>query len=118
MSEPHSKVEDLGSRTFNGPFAVVWALFLFVLFGVVGVRLRNALLVCWVKGADAYLHHGIRVLKGQPLKFSDGVSVPKLPATLTFFAVFVVMVGGLSFLLLFALRFYEKRFRSRRSDNA
>jgi hypothetical protein len=118
MSEPDAKAEDLGTRTFSGPFAIVWALFLFLLVGIVGVRLRNALLVCWVRGADAYLHHGIRVLKGQPLKFSDGALVPRLPAALLFFAVFVVVVFGLSFLLLFALRIYDKRSSGRRSNNA
>ncbi len=118
MSQPDANAEDLGTRTFNGPFAIVWALFLFLLVGMVGVPLRNALLVCWVRGADAYLHHGIRVLKGRPLKFSDGAIVPRLPAVLLFFAVFAVVVFGLSFLLLFALRSYDKRFRGRRSNNA
>jgi len=116
MSEPQSKKPDLGTRAFNGPFAIVWALFLFLLFGLVGVRLANALLVCWVRGIDAYLHQGIRVLKGRPLRFSDGVSVPGLPEAVTGFAVFVVTVFGLSFLLLCILRSYEKYFRNRKPE--
>jgi hypothetical protein len=113
MNKPPSEAENLGTRTFNGPFAIIWALFLFALFGFAGMPLRNALLVCWVRGADAYLHEGIRVLKGRPLAFSDGMAVPTLPATVTFIGVFITIVLGLSFLLLFGLRFYERHHKSR-----
>lgn len=112
MNRPVPEAEDLGTRTFNGPFAIAWAVFLFALFGFVGMPLRNALLVCWVRGADAFLHQGIRVLRGRPLAFSDGMAVPTLPATVTFVGVFIAIVFGLSFLLLFGLRFYERRFKN------
>src|SRR5262249_21441932 len=104
------QAEDLGTRTFNGPFAILWALFLFGLVVIAGVPLRNALLVCWVRGTDAYLHQGIRVLKGRPLVFSDGMRGPSLRSAVTLAAAFVVIVFGLSFLLLYGLRFYERRF--------
>jgi hypothetical protein len=116
MKNPPSEAEDLGTRTFNGPLAIIWALFLFALFGFAGMPLRNALLVCWVRGADAYLHQGIRVLKGRPLVFSDGMAVPTLPASVTLISVFVAIVFGLSFLLLFGLRFYERHFKNRSSN--
>ena len=92
MSEPQAKTPDLGTRMFNGPFAIAWALFLFLLFGFGGVPLANALVVCWVRGTDAY--QGIRVLKGRPLKFSDGLSVPGLAEAVAGFGVFVVIVFG------------------------
>jgi hypothetical protein len=114
MSETKPEREDLGTRTFNGVFSAVWAIFLFALFGFVGVPLANALIVCWVRGTDAYLHGGIRVLHGRPLKFSDGISVPGVPEMVSFFAVFIVMVFGLSFLLLHLLRFYEKHWKRRK----
>lgn len=111
VSEQQSRQPDLGTRVFNGPFAIVWALFLFLLFGFVGTPVANALIVCWVRGPQAYLHEGIRIVKGRPLKFSDGMSVPAFPEYVTFFVLFFVVVFGLSYLLLFLLRVYERRFK-------
>lgn len=117
MSEQPSQKPDLGTRVFNGPFAIFWALFLFFFVGFVGTRIANALIVCWVRGSDAYLHQGIRVLKGRPLQFSDGMAVPALQEAVAFFGMFIVIVGGLSFLLIYILRFYEKHFQ-KKSDAA
>ncbi len=86
---------------------------------LVGMPLAKALIVCWVKGGDAYFEQGIRILKGKhPLHFTDGSIVPELPYALANFAVFFVIVGGLSLLLIYALRVYERRRRTRETKTA
>lgn len=71
-------------------------------------------LVWWVYGKDAYFHDGIRVMPGKPIKFSTGELVPQFPDMVTGFAFFFVVVLGLSLLVIFGLRLYE-RFRKRSS---
>jgi hypothetical protein len=87
-----------------------WIVFVGALFVFIGMPFAKALVVCWVKGWDAYFREGIRIPKGKhPLHFTDGSIVPELPYALANFAVFFSIVGGLSVLLLYALRVYERR---------
>ncbi|MFZ0828464.1 MAG: hypothetical protein WAO02_13675 [Verrucomicrobiia bacterium] len=103
--------KDLATRVFsNFYFDVAWVLFLAVVVHLVW-PLRNALLVLWVYGSDAYFHQGIRVVKSKPTMFSNGAGSPDLPDMITGFGVFLLTVLGLSLLLIYALRFYEKHFR-------
>jgi len=87
-----------------------------LIFGELAVH--NALLVCWVYGTDAYLHHGIRVLPGKPIRFSDGNLAHPRPDIVTGFGMFFVTVVGLSPSLRSALHLYERRSRSRRTPAA
>lgn len=115
MSDHQSKQPPLSERVFeNSLITIPWVLFLVCLFVVVGIPFAKALVVIWVKGTDAYFHHGIRIPKGKhPLHFTDGGIVPELPCLLAFFAVFMAITGGLSLLLIYLLRFYERRFKKR-----
>src|SRR5258708_3462642 len=102
MSETPSKPLDLAGRVFeNFYFAVSWAVFIGAVFIFVGLPFQRALVVLWVRGSDAYFQKGIRVLRGKPVKFSDGLPVPSLPDAATGFAVFMVTAVGLSLLLFF-----------------
>jgi hypothetical protein len=105
--------DDLASRAFSNPiFALAWVAFLaFVLRQFWWIR--NAALVWWVYGRDAY-RHGMRVLPGTPIRFSNGQLAPDGPDLATGFAFFMLVVLGLSLLLIFGLRTFE-RFRSRQS---
>jgi hypothetical protein len=73
--------------------------------------------VCWVYGSHAYFHDGIYVLSGKPVRFSNGVEAPKLPDLVTGFGAFIATVFGLTMLLIFALRFYERYFARRNDSN-
>jgi hypothetical protein len=107
MATDADRSNDLVSRVFNKPlFALAWVIFL----AIVVTKfwwIRNAALVCWVYGRDAYAH-GIRVLPGKPTKFSNGEVAPNLPDFVTGFAFFMVVVFGLSLLLIVGLRLYER----------
>jgi len=70
--------------------------------------LRNIALACWVHGWDAYSQAGLRVLPGKPTKFSNGELVPTFPDLVTGFTAFFATALGLTFLLIFALRLYER----------
>jgi len=108
-ANPEAK-KDLATRVFNNfYFDIAWLLFL---AGVVRIvwPLRNALLVFWVYGRDAYFREGIRVVKNKPTTFSNGASSPDLPDIVTGFGVFLIIVFGLSLLLIYALRAYERLF--------
>jgi len=106
------KPADLASRVFeNRTFELAWVIFLFLFVIFVSWPIRNALLVCWVYGTDAYLHHGVRVLPGKPIRFSDGTLAHQFTDMVTGFGVFFVTTIGLSVALFFALRFYERHFR-------
>jgi hypothetical protein len=100
---------DLASRVFeNRAFQAAWAIFLFLFVFFVSWPIRNVLLVCWVYGSSAYFHHGVRVLPGKPIRFSNGDFAPQLPDMVTGFGVFFVTVLGLTLLLFFALRLYGR----------
>jgi len=106
--------QDLATRVFkNIYFGMIWLLFLAFALRLVW-PLRNALLVIWVYGSDAYFKQGIRVLAGKPVKFSNGVEAPELPDLATGFGIFIVTVFSLSLLLIYALRLYEKRLARRK----
>ena len=114
VSEP----TDLASRLFeNTKFQLAWVLWLCLVFEFVGVPFQRFLVVCWVRGLDAYLTQHMRVLPGTPVKFSDGQSVPSFPNALTGFAVFLVVVFGLSLLMFHGLRLYERHFRISSAPN-
>lgn len=99
------------NRTFQLGWLVVLLLFLFFISWPV----HNALRVCWVYGTDAYLHRGIRVLPGKPIRFSDGNLAPRLPDIVTGFGMFFVTVIGLSLSLSYALRLYERHSQKNRT---
>jgi hypothetical protein len=104
--EPTHK-KDLATRAFNNfYFTITWMLFLAVVTNLVW-PLRNALLVIWVYGRDAYFHQGIRVIKNKPTTFSNGARSPDLPNLVTGFGVFLITAFGLTLLLIYALRAYE-----------
>ena len=112
------KKNDLADRVFsNFYFAIAWFLFLAVVVRVVW-PLRNMWLVVWVYGRDGYLKQGIRVVSEKPTIFSNGVRPPDFPNVVTGFAVFLTTVFGLSLLLVYALRFYERCFLSRKNEGA
>jgi hypothetical protein len=80
--------------------------------------LRNALLVFWVYGRDAYFREGIRVVKNKPTIFSNGAGSPDLPDIVTGVGVFLITVFGLSLLMIYALRAYERFFCAPKHESA
>jgi hypothetical protein len=108
--------KDLATRVFsNFYFTIGWMLFLAVAVKLVW-PLRNALLVFWVYGSDAYFHQGIRVITNKPTTFSNGARSPDFPDLVTGFGVFLITVFGLSLLLIYALRLYENFFGKRERE--
>lgn len=108
------KHSDLANRTFENPtFALGWVLFLFLFLMFISWPIRNALLVCWVYGREAYSHRGIRVLPGKPIRFSNGFNAPLIPDLVTGFGIFFATTLSLSFGLFFALRLWERIFGTR-----
>jgi len=97
------------------PFTVVWVAFLGLVSTFVVWPMRNLCLVCWVYGGHAYFHDGIRVVKGKPIRFSNGELAPTLPDMVTGFGAFIITVFGLTFLLLALVRLYDRYFRKRQS---
>jgi hypothetical protein len=89
-------------------FQAGWVLFLAAFVILVGWPIRNALLVCWVYGTEAYFRDGLRVLPGKPIRFSNGAPAPQLPDIVTGFGIFLITTFGLSVALFFALRLYER----------
>ncbi|HKT87224.1 MAG TPA: hypothetical protein VJQ59_02225 [Candidatus Sulfotelmatobacter sp.] len=75
---------------------------------LLGWPIRNVLLVCWVYGSDAYFHHGIRVLAGKPIRFSNGALAPALPDMITGLGFFFLTTLGLTLFVYAALRSYER----------
>jgi hypothetical protein len=109
--------KDLATRVFNNfYFDIAWLLFLAAVVKMVW-PVRNALLVFWVYGRDAYFREGIRVVKDKPTIFSNGASSPELPNLVTGFGVFLFIVFGLSVLLIYALRAYERLFCARKNES-
>jgi hypothetical protein len=116
MASDHEKEQprDLATRMFAKPaFTISWMAFLGILVTFVSWPVRNIALVCWVYGSQAYFHDGIRVLPGKPVRFTNGVEAPTLPDLVTGFGAFIITVFGLTMLLIFALRFYERHFDRR-----
>jgi hypothetical protein len=102
--------KDLATRVFNNfYFDIAWILFLAVVVKLVQ-PLSDALLVFWVYGKAAYFQQGIRVIKHKPTTFSNGARSPDFPDIVTGFAIFFITVFGLSLLLIYGLRLYEKYF--------
>jgi hypothetical protein len=111
-SAPQS--EHLDERLFKSfKFILSWIGFLTVILLFVSWPLRNIALVCWVYGSQAYFRGGIRVLPGKPIRFSSGAEVPTLPDLVTGFGAFIITVFGLTMLLIFLLRVYERHFSKR-----
>jgi hypothetical protein len=119
VSEPTSKPKDLATRVSSDTkFQIAWVLFLGVIITYIGVPIQRFLIVLWVRGSNSYFHHGIRVLRGKPVRFSDGALVPDLPDFVTGIIVFFLgIMLGLSLLLFYTLRFYERHFQ-KQSNNA
>jgi hypothetical protein len=106
--QPVEQREDLPVRlSENFYFQVSWLIFLGLMITFVGWPIRNIVLVWWVYGTDAYFHEGVRVLKGKPIRFSNGELAPTLPDFVTGFGAFFVTTVGLTVLLIFVLRLYE-----------
>jgi|SRR5579872_5168487 len=118
MNEPNSQPKHLDERLFDRLlFSLPWLAFMMLVLLFVSWPIRNIALVCWVYGSHAYFHDGIRVLPGKPVRFSNGAEAPTLPDLMTGFGAFVVTVFGLTTMLIFMLRIYERHF-VRRDDHA
>ena len=114
---PSSENTDIASRVFNNrAFQAGWTVFLFIVI-LASWPIRDVLLVFWVYGTDAYFTQGIRVLPGKPIRFSDGKVAPVLPDMLTGFGMFFFTTFGLTLLLFFALRSYERRSTKHNAKN-
>jgi len=111
MSHLRSELEELAERLFkNFYFTISWVVFLAIAIRFISWPVRNAVLVCWVYGSDAYFHRGIHVLPGKPIRFSNGELAPTLPDLVTGVGSFFITVLGLTLLLVFTLRMYERYF--------
>ena len=105
------KSQDLAARLLgNFYFAISWIACLSLVMNLVSWPIRNVLLVFWVYGKKGYYQDGIRVVSSKPTVFSTGVHAPELPNIVTGFGAFLVTAFGLTLLLIFALRFYERHF--------
>jgi len=105
------KSDDTAERLFRNPVLTIsWVVLLVVFFMYVGWPLRNFFLVCWVYGSDAYFQQGIRVLKGKPVRFSNGELAPAIPDMVTGFGTFFITVLGPTLLLVALARFYQRHF--------
>jgi len=104
---------DTAERIFqNTGLTVVWVIFVGAFVGFISWPIRNRVLVWWSYGQHAY-ESGVHVLKGRPLKFSNGELVPHSHDVLTAFGAFFITVIGLTFLLIVIVRLYQ-RFVGRR----
>lgn len=111
MSKQEPKSDDLASRLFNNAcFSIPWMVFLAIIMDYISWPIRNCVLVCWIYGSDAYFHRGVRVLYGKPYRFSTGELVPTFPDLVTGFGAFIITAFGLTLLMIFILRFYERHF--------
>lgn len=91
-------------------FTMAWVGFLGAFMTFVSWPIRNAVLVCWDYGSHANFDGGLRVLKGRPLKFSNGEPVPAFHDVVTAFGAFFITAFGLTFLLIMIVRIYECSF--------
>ena len=104
---------DVAERLFKkSGFGVFWVAFLAVVLTFVSWPIRNAFLVCWIYGRSAYFQEGIHVLKGKPLRFSNGELVPTSLDLATGFETFFITAFGLTMLLIFFVRFCERHIRN------
>ena len=99
-------------RLHGGLGYFLWSFFV----GFVSWPIRYRVLVGWSYGKRAY-EEGVRVLKGRPLKFSNGELVPQSHDVVTSFAAFFITVIGLTFLLIAVVRLYERWVGRRRERN-
>ncbi len=107
---------DLASRVFEmRAFQLGWAIFLLLFVIFVAEPMRHVLLVFWVYGKDAY-SQGIRVIPRKPLRFTTGVAVPPLLDMITGFGMFFAATLGLSAVLIFGLRIYERVSKKRQTS--
>jgi hypothetical protein len=114
MADTNSQPKRLDEQLFKRPrFLLPWLCILIVVLFYVSWPIRNIALVCWVYGIHGYFHDGIRVLYGNPVRFSNGVEAPRLADFVTGAAAFIITFFGLTMLLMFALRFYERHFRQK-----
>ena len=110
---------DTAERIFSHTgFTIAWVAFLGAFVTFVSWPIRNFFLVCWVYGSQAYFHEGVRVLKGKPIRFSNGELSPTLPDLVTGFGAFFITTIGLTLLLIFIVRFYERHFKKHSVDAA
>jgi hypothetical protein len=117
QSQQGQTKKDLATRVFNNfYFDIAWILFLAVVLRVVW-PLHDIWLVLWVYGRDGYFKQGIRVISSKPTIFSNGVESPDFPNMVIGFVVFLTTVFGLSLLLIYALRFYERHFSKRKNED-
>ena len=91
------------------PLELPWLLSIGLGFTFIGLPIQRVLLVLWVRGSDAYFHQGIRVLKGKPVRFSDGQLVPTFPDFIAGMAMFLIIGLIATGLYLLCLRFQERR---------
>src|SRR5437763_13046086 len=86
----------LSNRVFaDVRFQAIWALCLFVAVTRLW-WLRDALLVLWIYGAEAYFDRGLRILPGKPIRFSNGQIPPVWADLITGFGFFFVVTLGLT----------------------
>jgi hypothetical protein len=109
--DPRPDIEEptLDRRLFAKPwFQIAWVAVL--TFAVLRLWwVRDALLVFWVYGRDAYLRQGVRVLPGKPIRFSTGELAPHVADMVTGFGFFLTVVLGLTLLLILVLRLAGRR---------
>jgi hypothetical protein len=116
QTQQEQKKNDLATRVFNNfYFDIGWVLFLAFVVREVW-PLRDMWLVLWVYGRDGYFKQGIRVVSSKPTIFSNGVRSPDFPNMVTGFVVFSTVAFGLSLLLIYALRLYQRCFSSQKNE--
>jgi uncharacterized membrane protein len=116
MSDSNQQPKLIDERLFkrNSFWFILFVLFSpFLIY--VSWPIRNIVLVCWFYGIHGYFKDGIRVSPDKPFKFSTGAEVAGLPDFVTGLGAFLFTVIGLSLMLTFAFRFYERYF-GRRGD--
>lgn len=110
----HQKTSDwraTAERLFkHSGFSIAWVGFLGAFVTFISWPIRNIVLVCWIHGFRAYFDDGLHVLKGKPLKFSNGDPVPAFHDMVTGFGAFFITTLGLTFLLIMIVQFYERHF--------
>jgi hypothetical protein len=106
-------MRDTAERLFKHTgFTILWIVFIGIFIKFVSWPIRNAALVCWVYGNQAYFDKGIRVLKAKPIRFSNGELAPTFPVLATTFAAVFITVLGLTILLLLVVQLYERKKRN------
>ena len=105
----------LATRILNHSYlGVLWFGLVLAVLVFVGWPIRNAALVCWVYGTDAYFNQGIRVVPGKPTRFSNGDIAPSFPDFITGFAAFFVTVAFMIAAFELFLRIYSRLIKKQR----